>query len=55
MLKITSSFQSPPPQGSTGAGTFFTLGWDPKSQHLISGGREAPVTVWGVDGSVKHK
>jgi hypothetical protein len=32
--------------------TFFTLGWNPTQQHLISGGRGVPVTVWGTDGRV---
>ncbi|WIA10127.1 hypothetical protein OEZ85_010334 [Tetradesmus obliquus] len=51
-LGVTGTFSSPS-LGAEPGGTYFTLGWDPTSQHLFSGGRDVPVTVWGTDGRVQ--
>eukprot|EP00879_Flechtneria_rotunda_P021993 GHRR01023194.1.p1 GENE.GHRR01023194.1~~GHRR01023194.1.p1 ORF type:complete len:529 (+),score=198.17 GHRR01023194.1:416-2002(+) len=53
-LNVTGTFHSPSLGSAQGDGTFFTLGWDPNSMHLVSGGREVPVTVWSNDGKVVH-
>jgi hypothetical protein len=52
-LGVSGTFSSPSLGAEPGSQcTFFTLGWDPTSQHLISGGRDVPVTVWSNDGRV---